>query len=230
MVDRNSAPEEFTCIWQSKRVGIITIETKKMWIHFSCDIFVAVSCRGILNSLIFTKAWSMQGWTPVVSSSLYFWKIIFNFWVDSILKWRVCIKVKVSWLRAFLWCMSLTSHDQVNSLSCTNSRKELRRCCSLIGHNNTKHFLCPIRSQHLLDCLEMVQWESETRGFSACAWKLLSCLFSRCDWPPLGLPGWFCLRLWANFLPINSLAHPAWWPEFQPSPWVARRMSESTSH
>ena len=27
MVDRNSAPEEFACIWQSKRVGIITIET-----------------------------------------------------------------------------------------------------------------------------------------------------------------------------------------------------------
>ena len=29
MVDRNSAPEEFTCIWQSKWVGIITIETEK---------------------------------------------------------------------------------------------------------------------------------------------------------------------------------------------------------
>ena len=29
MVDRNSAPEEFACIWQSKRVGIITIETEK---------------------------------------------------------------------------------------------------------------------------------------------------------------------------------------------------------
>ena len=35
MVDRNTAPEEFACIWQSKRVGIITIETKEMWIHFS---------------------------------------------------------------------------------------------------------------------------------------------------------------------------------------------------
>ena len=29
MVDRNSDPEEFACIWQSKRVGIITIETKQ---------------------------------------------------------------------------------------------------------------------------------------------------------------------------------------------------------
>ena len=29
MVDRNSAPEEFAYIWQSKGVGIITIETEK---------------------------------------------------------------------------------------------------------------------------------------------------------------------------------------------------------
>ena len=42
MVDGNSPPEGFTCIWQSiKRVGIITIKTEKMWIHFSCHVFVA---------------------------------------------------------------------------------------------------------------------------------------------------------------------------------------------
>ena len=39
MVDRNSAPEEFACIWQSKRVGIITTETDKLWIHFSTRRF-----------------------------------------------------------------------------------------------------------------------------------------------------------------------------------------------
>ena len=102
VADRNSAPEEFACIWQSRRVGIITIETEKMWIHFSCDVFVAFSCRGILNSLIFTKAWSMQAWMPVVSSSFYFRKSVFSFRVDSIFKWRVYIKLKVSCLRAFL--------------------------------------------------------------------------------------------------------------------------------
>ena len=74
-----------------------------------------VSCYGIFNSVIFTKAWSMQAWIPVVSSSLYFWKSICSFRVDSILKWRVYIKLKVSWLRAFLWCMSQTSRDRVNS-------------------------------------------------------------------------------------------------------------------
>ena len=41
MVDTNTAPEEFACIWQGKRVGIITIETflKKIWIHFSIRRF-----------------------------------------------------------------------------------------------------------------------------------------------------------------------------------------------
>ena len=57
----------------------------------------------------------MQAWIPVVSSSLYFWKSVFSFRVDSILKWRVYIKLKVSWLRAFLWCMNQTSRDWNNS-------------------------------------------------------------------------------------------------------------------
>ena len=40
-----------------------------------------------------------------------------------------------------------------------DSRKELRRNCSSIGHNNAKHFLCPIRSRHPLEFLEIVWWE-----------------------------------------------------------------------
>ena len=44
--------------------------------------------------------------------------------------------------------------------SCKNSRKELRRNCSPIGHNITKHFLCPIRSQHSLDCWK---WSGKCR-------------------------------------------------------------------
>ena len=84
-------------------VGIITIVTEKVWIHFSCDVFMAVSCRGILNPLIFTKTWSMQAWIPVVSSSLCFRKSAFRFRVNSILKWTVYIKLKVSWLRPFFF-------------------------------------------------------------------------------------------------------------------------------
>ena len=122
MVGRNSAPEEIACIWQSKRVGIITIET--------------VSCRGVLNSWIFKKARSMQEWILVVSSSLYFWKSVFSFEVDSILKWRVYIKLKVSWLRAFLWCMSQKSRDRVNSRRVRtheeNSGETVRRLGTII--------------------------------------------------------------------------------------------------
>ena len=133
MVDSNSETEEFTCIWQSYRVGIITIKTEKVWIHFSSDFFVAVSrSRGILNSW-FMKAWSMQALIPVVSSSLYCWLSVFkiplrefqcfSFWVGSSLKWGVYIKLKVFWLRAFLWCMSQTSRDRCNNHRVRTHRK-----------------------------------------------------------------------------------------------------------
>ena len=52
----------------------------------------------------------MQAWIPIV-----FWKSVFSFRVHTILKWRVNIKLRVSWLRAFLWCMSQTSRYRVNS-------------------------------------------------------------------------------------------------------------------
>ena len=44
-------------------------------------------------------------------------------------------------------------------------------------------------TKRTLEKLEMVRWESVPRGFSACAWKLSSRLFSRPDWLPLGLRG-----------------------------------------
>ena len=62
----------------------------------------------------------------------------------------------------------------------THEKKWNRSCCSPIGHNNTKPFLGLIRSQHALDCLEMVWWKSVPRGSSARAWKL----FSRLTWLP----------------------------------------------
>ena len=43
---------------------------------------------------------------------------------------------------------------------------------------------------HIEFFLEMLRWESVPRGFSARALKLSSRLFSRPDWPPLGLRGW----------------------------------------
>ena len=49
------------------------------------------------------------------------------------------------------------SHLSARLMARIRADKELRRNCSPIGHNNTKHFLCPIRSQHSLDRLEMVR-------------------------------------------------------------------------
>ena len=66
----------------------------------------------------------MQSWIPIGSSSLYFWKSVFSFWVDSNLKWRVYIKLKVSWLPAFLWCMSQTSRGRVIS-GCVRTHEKI---------------------------------------------------------------------------------------------------------
>ena len=67
-----------------------------------------------------------------------------------------------------------------------NSRETVRRLGTIIQ----SIFCAQLRSQHSLDRLEMVRWESVPRGSSACAWKLSSRLFSRLDWLPLGLRGW----------------------------------------
>ena len=71
------------------------------------------------------------------------------------------------------------------------------RNCLPIGHNNTKHFLCPIRSRHPLEFLELVSWESVPRGSFTCTWKLSSRPFSQPDWLPLGLRGCWITWLWS---------------------------------
>ena len=75
----------------------------------------------------------MQAWIPVVSSSLYFRKSVFSFRIDSILKWKVYIKLKVSWLRAFLWSVSQTSRDQVNSRHVRTHKKNSGDAVPLLG-------------------------------------------------------------------------------------------------
>ena len=52
------------------------IKIENMQSHFSSNVSTAISHRGILNSLIFMKARSIQACIPVVSSSLYFWKSV----------------------------------------------------------------------------------------------------------------------------------------------------------
>ena len=51
MVVRNSAPEEFACISQSKRTGNTAIEIDRTQIHFLSNVFVAVAVVVSLNPL-----------------------------------------------------------------------------------------------------------------------------------------------------------------------------------
>ena len=133
----------------------------------------------------------MQAWIQVVSWSLYFWKSVFSFRADSILKsdvdfisnWKFpdCVHFFGTWARQAVIETTAVVYEHT---------KRTQKMCSPIGHNNTKHFFCPIRSRHRFEFLEMVRWESVPRGFSPLTWKLSSRLFSRPDWLPLGLWGW----------------------------------------
>ena len=133
----------------------------------------------------------MQMRIPVVSWSLYFWKSVFSFRADSILKsdedfisnWKFpdCMHFFGAWARQAVIETIAVVYEH---------KKRNQEMCSLTGHNNTKHFLCLIRSLHLLEFLEMVRWESVPRGSSALTWKLSSRIFSQPKWLPLGLRGW----------------------------------------
>ena len=59
-----------------------------------------------------------------------------------------------------------------------------------------------MRSQHSLDHLEMVRLELVTRGFSACAWKLVACLFFPPNWLRLGI--WGCSNTWNYFNTVSD--------------------------
>ena len=135
----------------------------------------------------------MHAWIPVVSWSLYFWTSAFSFRADSILKsggdfisnWKFpdCVHFFGAWARQAVIETIAVVYQHT---------KRTQEMCSPIGHNNTMHFLCPIRNRHPLECLEMVRWESVLKGSFALTWKLSSRLFSRLDWLPLSLRG--CAR------------------------------------
>ena len=126
------------------------------------------------------QTWPMQAWIPVVSWSFYFWKSVFSFSGRQYfeIRWRFYIKLKVSWLRHFFGAWARQAVIETIAVVYEHT-KRTQEMCLLIGHNDTKHFLCPIRSRHPLAFLEMVRWESVPRGSSTLTWKLSSCLFSR---------------------------------------------------
>ena len=144
---------------------------------FSWLAAVVVSFK---NSLIFTQDMTDSSANTCCKLKLVFLESVFSFWADSILKSDV--DFMSNW--NFPDCVHFFGASVIETIAVVyDSRKELRRNYSPIGHNNTRHFLCPIRSRHPLEFLEIV------RGAFARTWKLSSHLFSRPDWLPLGLRG-----------------------------------------
>ena len=130
---------------------------------FSWLSVVVVSFK---NSLIFTQDVTDAS-VNTCKLKLVFWEIKASLVFEQTVFWNQTgiLYQTESFLAA---CISLVHEpDKPWSRqwpSCTNSRKELRRNCLPIGHNNTTHFLCPIRSWHPLEFLEIAQWESIPRG------------------------------------------------------------------
>ena len=132
----------------------------------------------------------MQVWIPVVSSSLYFWKSICSFRVDSILKWRVYIKLKVSWLRAILWCMSQTSCDRVNSGHVQTHEKNSGDAVRWLG-TIIQSIFCAQSGASI--CLTVWKWSGESwypGAFPPVLEKFRRAFSPGPTDPPPGLRGW----------------------------------------
>ena len=95
-------------------------------------------------------------WVLQIQAWVYFWKSVCSFRVDSILKWRVCIKLKDSWQRAFLWCMSQTSRDRVNSGRVRTHEKNSGEAVRRLGTIIQSIFWASIR-------LTVWKWSGESR-------------------------------------------------------------------
>ena len=82
--------------------------------------------------------------------------------------------------------MIQTSRDGDNSGRVRTHEKNWGETVPPIGHNNTKHLLCPIRSRHLFEFLKIVRWESVPRCSFARSWGNFRPAFSpdptNCPW------------------------------------------------
>ena len=123
------------------------------------------------------------------------------------IRWGFYTKVKVSWLRAFLWSMSQTSCDRGNSCRARthekNSGETVRRLGTII-----QSIFCSQSGAGTdpLGYLGIVQWVSVPRGSFVRTWKLSSAfsLLTRLTAP--GYTGVYCMRkVWNVGLPVIPL-------------------------
>ena len=150
MVDRNSAPEEFGCIWQKKASWN---NHDKDWKHVNSlfdttFVWLSAVVVSFKNSLIFTQDVtnaSMKTCCKSRKASLVFGQTIF--WNQIGILYQT-----ESFLTA---CISLVHEPDKpwskQQRSCTNTRKELRRCVRRLGNAvqvytncaNARHFDSP---------------------------------------------------------------------------------------
>ena len=159
---------------------------------FSWLSAVVVSFKNSLKYKYLRKTWPMQVWIPVVSWSLYFWKSVFSFRADSILKsdgdfisnWKFpdCVHFFGAWARqaAIETVAVVYEHTKRTQETCI---------IVLLGTIIQSIFFVPNQEPASAWILEMVRWESVPRGSFARTWKLSSRLFTRPDWLPLGFRG-----------------------------------------
>ena len=110
--------------------------------------------EGMIDASVNTRLYYY--WVLHIQAWAYFWKSVCSFRVDSILKWRVCIKLKDSWQRAFLWCMSQTSGDRVNSGRVRTHEKNSGEAVRRLGTIIQSIFWASIR-------LTVWKWSGESR-------------------------------------------------------------------
>ena len=133
--------------------------------------------------IIYDKLWSVTNRIFSVQIELLL-LIASETFFDSIISSSFVWLGKLGERTALLWRDNSNSSRRVRTHE-KNSGETVR----LLGTMIQSIFLCPIRSQHSLDRLQMVRWESVPRCSSARDWKLSSRLFSRPDWLRLGLRG-----------------------------------------
>ena len=138
---------------------------------------------GIISGSTRRKRGSFHFGVGIISGAV---QRLFSFRADSILKsnWDFISNCELP------DCVHFFGERSRQESSCANSRKEHRRdCsgCSPIRHNNTKHFLCPIRIE-----LNWIFGNSlvrvGTQGLFRPYLKTFVPLFCRPDWLPLACP------------------------------------------
>ena len=136
MVDRNSAPEEFACMIAFDKVSELHRNSKKVNSFFHATIsWLSAVVVSFKNSLIFAQDVTDASVNTCRKLKLVFMenRLLFSGRQYFEIRRGFYIKLKVSWLRAFLWCMSQTSLDRKNNRRVRTHEKNLGETVRRLG-------------------------------------------------------------------------------------------------